>query len=103
MEELRQGLRDLGWVEGRTIALEVRNSEGRRERLPALAEELARLRVDVLVTSGAQAIRAAREATRTIPIVMARMDDADAHLKTVQALGLAVPQTILIQATHVIR
>jgi putative ABC transport system substrate-binding protein len=79
MEELRQGLRDLGWVEGRTIALDIRNSEGRRERLPVLAEELARLRVDVLVTSGAPAIRAAREASRTIPIVMARMDDADVH------------------------
>lgn len=79
LEELRQGLRELGWVEGGTVALEVRHTEGSRERLPALAAELVRLRVDVIVTSGPPAIRAVREATRTIPIVMARMDDAEAH------------------------
>lgn len=77
--ELRQGLRELGWVEGRTIMLEIRHAEGKGERLPALAAELVQLKVDVIVSSGPPAIRAIREATRTIPIVMARMDDADAH------------------------
>jgi putative ABC transport system substrate-binding protein len=79
LDELRQGLRELGWVEGRNIMLEVRHAEGGRERLPALAAELVKLKVDVIVSSGRPAIRAVMEATRTIPIVMARMDDADAH------------------------
>jgi putative ABC transport system substrate-binding protein len=79
LDELRQGLEELGWVEGRNLALEVRYAGGSRDHLPALAKELVSLNVDVIVTSGPPAIRAAREATRTIPIVMARMDDADAH------------------------
>jgi putative ABC transport system substrate-binding protein len=79
LEELRQGLRELGWIEGQTILLEVRYAEGKRERLPALAAELVTLKVDAIVSSGPPAIRAIKAATTTIPIVMARMDDADAH------------------------
>jgi putative ABC transport system substrate-binding protein len=67
---LRQGLRDLGYVEGRNLSLEWRWSEGRTDRLPALAMELVALRPDVLVASGTQAVRAAKQATSTIPIVM---------------------------------
>jgi putative ABC transport system substrate-binding protein len=77
--EFRHGLRDLGYVEGQNLLLEVRYSEGRLERLPELAAELVRLPVDVLVVHGPQGTRAARDATSTIPIVMARMDDAEEH------------------------
>ena len=79
LEEFRHGLRDLGYVEGQSILLEVRWSEGHLDRLAGLAEDLVRRQVDVLVVYGPQGIRAARDATRTIPIVMARMDDADEH------------------------
>ena len=79
LEEFRQGLRDLGYVEGQNIHLEVRWSEGRLDRLPELAAELVSLQVDVLVVYGPQSVQAAREATSTIPIVMARVDDADEH------------------------
>jgi putative ABC transport system substrate-binding protein len=66
-------------VEGQNIALEIRSAEERCERLPALAAELVHLKVDVIVTHGIPGIQAAREATSTIPIVMARMDDAEEH------------------------
>ena len=69
-EGFRQGLRDLGYIDGRTVAIEWRWSEAVTERLPALALELAGLKVDVIVASGTQAIRAAKNATATIPIVM---------------------------------
>jgi putative tryptophan/tyrosine transport system substrate-binding protein len=69
-EGLRQGLRDLGYVDGRNVALEWRWSEGRTDRLPALAAELVGHKVEVIVASGTQAVRASMHATRTIPIVM---------------------------------
>jgi putative ABC transport system substrate-binding protein len=79
VDALRHGLRELGYVEGQTIAFESRWAEFKFERLPALAAELVRLPVDVLVTHGPQGVRAAKDATSTIPIVMARMDDAEEH------------------------
>ncbi len=67
----RQGLRELGYIEGQNLVFEYRSAKGKRERLPEVAAELVRLKVDVIVTSGnARAIRAAKRATRTIPIVM---------------------------------
>jgi len=72
----RQGLRDLGYVEGRTVSLEVRSANGRTDRLPGLARELVRMNVDVLVTITPPGVRAAREATSTIPIVAGAVDDA---------------------------
>src|SRR5436190_5525886 len=78
--ELRQGMRDLGHVEGRSFVIEYRwPQDGRLERLPELAAELVRLRVAVIVALGPQPIQAAKDATKTIPIVMGRMDDADVH------------------------
>ena len=74
-EGLRQGLRELGYVEGQNIVLEYRWAGGKPERLPALAAELVRLNVDVIVTGGEQAIAAARQATGTIPIVMGASND----------------------------
>jgi ABC-type uncharacterized transport system substrate-binding protein len=70
LDGFRQGLRDLGYVEGQTIALEVRWGEGQRERYPALAADLVQLPVDVIVAAGGAAARATRHATSTIPIVM---------------------------------
>jgi putative ABC transport system substrate-binding protein len=66
-----QGLRDLGWVDGQNVIIERRSAEGREERLPALAAELIHLKVDVILAAGGPAsLNAAREATKTIPIVM---------------------------------
>jgi putative ABC transport system substrate-binding protein len=79
IEDLREGLRQLGWVEGRTVVLEIRTASGRPERLPDLAADLVRRQVDVIVTHGPQGVHAARDATRIIPIVLGRMDDADGH------------------------
>src|SRR5438034_1572452 len=75
-EAFRQGLRDLGYVEGRNLVIEYRDAEGKVERLPALAAELVALKVDVIVTEGSTlAARVAKEATRTIPIVFAGVGD----------------------------
>jgi ABC-type uncharacterized transport system substrate-binding protein len=75
LEAFRHGLRDLGYVEGRTITLEYRFADGQADRLPALVAELVRLPVDVLVADGTVALRAAQHATTTIPIVMAVSGD----------------------------
>jgi putative ABC transport system substrate-binding protein len=74
-EAFRQGLRELGYVEGKNIIIEYRYADGEYDRLPALAAELVRLKVNVIVTSGAAVTRAAKEATNTIPIVMAQDPD----------------------------
>jgi ABC-type uncharacterized transport system substrate-binding protein len=71
VEAFKQGLRDLGYIEGRNITIEYRYAEGKLDRLPALAAELVGLKVDVIVTGGPQATRPAKKATATIPIVMA--------------------------------
>jgi putative ABC transport system substrate-binding protein len=78
VEAMRQGFRDLGYVEGQNIVIEYRWAEGRYDRLPALAAELIRLRPDVIVTSG-PGTRVVKEATTTIPIVMAVGGDAVAN------------------------
>jgi putative ABC transport system substrate-binding protein len=70
-EGFRQGMRDLGYVDGRNVTMEWRWSEGRTDRLPALALDLVNSKVDVIVASSTQAIQAAKQATATIPIVMA--------------------------------
>jgi len=74
-QALREGLRALGYVEGKTIIIECREAAGRYERVPELAAELVRLRVDVLVTDGLSPARAAKQATKTIPIVMGTVGD----------------------------
>jgi putative ABC transport system substrate-binding protein len=75
LDAFRQGLRELGYVEGKNILIEYRYAEAKLDRLPALAAELVRLKVDVMVLAGPASIRPAKEATNTIPIVMA--NDAD--------------------------
>lgn len=71
----RKRLGELGWFEGRSLAFELRNADSHYERLPALAKELARLNVDVIVTASTPATRAAKDATATIPVVFAWVAD----------------------------
>src|SRR6266540_3031665 len=70
VEALREGLRELGHVEGKTFLIEYRGAEGQIERVPSLVEELVNLKVDLVVAPVPGAIRAAKQATKTIPIVM---------------------------------
>jgi len=75
LDALRKGLRDLGYVEGRNLVIEYRSADGRAERFPDLASELVRLKADLILTRGTPATRAAKNATETIPVVMATMGD----------------------------
>src|SRR5262245_20192835 len=75
-EAFRQGLRDLGYVEGRNVVIEYRDAEGKLERLPALAAELVALKVDVILAPSTPQALAAKQATGTLPIVVAAADDA---------------------------
>ena len=76
LEAFLQGLRELGYVEGKTIAIEYRFTEGKNDRLPELAAELTRLKVDILVTETGTAALHAKKATQSIPIVMGASGDA---------------------------
>jgi putative tryptophan/tyrosine transport system substrate-binding protein len=127
----RQGMRDLGYAEGRNITIEPRWAEGRFERLPDLAAELVRLKVGVIVSMVTRATLAAKHATRTTPILMVAAGDplgsglvaklappgatpADLpveqptkfdpviNLKTAKALGLTIPPVLLQRADQVI-
>ena len=75
LDAFRQRLRELGWVEGQNIVLDYRFAEGRLDRLPDLAADLVRLKVDVIVSLGTQGVTAAKNATETIPIVMIAVRD----------------------------
>jgi putative ABC transport system substrate-binding protein len=75
LDGFRQVLRDLGYVEGKNIVIEYRYAEGKFDRLPDLAAELVRLKIDVIVTPGSPSTRAAQQATRTIPLVMTVVGD----------------------------
>jgi putative ABC transport system substrate-binding protein len=75
----REGLREHGYVEGQSIVIEYRWAEGKPELFHGLVAELVGLKVDVIVTSGPHAIRAAQRATSTIPIVMAVIEDPVDH------------------------
>jgi putative ABC transport system substrate-binding protein len=74
-DAFRQGLRELGYVEGQNVVIEYRSADGRQERFPDLATELVRLKVDLIVTRGAPASLAAKNSTRTIPVVIAATAD----------------------------
>jgi putative ABC transport system substrate-binding protein len=75
VEALREGFRELGYVEGKTIVIEWQSADGKLDRLPGLAAELVRLKVDIIVTPGTIPTRFAKEATSTIPIVMTNEGD----------------------------
>jgi putative ABC transport system substrate-binding protein len=75
ISELRRGMRELGYVEGKNLVIEWRSAEGDYERLPGLAAELVKMRVDVIVTVGNTPTVVAQQATATIPIVMGSAND----------------------------
>ncbi|MGA7309358.1 MAG: ABC transporter substrate binding protein, partial [Pseudolabrys sp.] len=75
LDAFRQGLRELGYVEGQDIAIEVRNAEGYGQRLVALANHLVELKVDVILAVNTPSVQAAKKASATIPIVMTRIAD----------------------------
>jgi len=103
------GLRQFGYIEGKSIAIEWRHAHARAERFPELAAELTRLNVDVIVAANNPAASAARDATRTIPIVMAIVTDP-VGLGLVASLarpagnitGLTIPPALLARADQVI-
>src|SRR4051794_18469193 len=72
LDALRQGLRDLGYIEGTNLAIDYRSADGRAERFAELASEMARRGVDVILARGTPAARAAKNATGTIPVIIAR-------------------------------
>ena len=74
-EAFQQALRELGYVEGKNIVIEWRSAQGQQDRLPALVAELVRLKVDLIVSAGASATRAAKDATAMIPMVMTQDND----------------------------
>ena len=75
LEAFREGLRDVGYIEGKNLVIERRDNKGKLDRTAALAAELVRLKVDMIVAAGSGEIRAAKEATSEIPIVMVRGGD----------------------------
>ena len=75
VDGFRQGLRELGWIEGQDVSIEYRWADGNLDRLPALAAELVKFPLDVLLVAGGPGIRAAQQATLTVPIVVAIMTD----------------------------
>jgi putative ABC transport system substrate-binding protein len=106
IDGFRQGLRDLGWIEGQNIVIEHRWSEGRFDRFPALAEELVRLNVNVIVAPTSIYAEAAKRATRTIPIIFVEQPtkfDFIINLKAAKQIGLTIPPSMLTRADKVIR
>ena len=104
LDAFRQGLRDLGWVEGQNVVIEYRWTEGRFDRLPALADELVRLKVDLIVAPTSIYTGAAKRATSTIPIVFASHADpiATGHVASLARPGAnATGLTILMSETMV--
>jgi putative ABC transport system substrate-binding protein len=113
VEAFRQGLRELGYVEGQNFVIEYRYAEGRAERLGDLAAEFVRLQVEVIVVGGAAGIRAAQHATHTIPIVMAGTGDAVAagfvaslahpggNITGLSDLSLELLKATVPQSTHI--
>jgi putative ABC transport system substrate-binding protein len=79
IDDLKKGLASLGYIEGRNVQFEIRWAENRIGRLPMIAAELVELNLDAIVAGGPQAIKSLKDATRTIPIVMGRMDDVVEH------------------------
>jgi len=87
IDAFRQGLRELGYKEGRNLEIVYRSSDGRDQRFPGLASELVRLQVDLILTRGTPAALAAKSVTRTIPVVMAASGDNRAVIRVLKKYG----------------
>ena len=94
-DALRQGLRQHGYIEGQNLVIEYRSADGRAERFPDLAAELVRLNVDLIVTRGTPAIFAAKNATKTIPVVMAPAEPPQWEETKAAARTLAIEPQLL--------
>jgi putative ABC transport system substrate-binding protein len=119
VEAFRQGLRELGRVEGKNIVIEERWAEGKLDRLSALAAELLRLKAEIILSAGPTVTRALKEARVTIPIVMSFDDDPVGsgfvaslarpggniiiNLKAAKQIGLTIPPNVLARADRVIK
>ena len=100
-----QGLRELGYVEGKNLQVERRYAEGQPARLPALVEEMVRSRPDVLVAASTVVTHALMQATSTIPIFFVRSDDPVGYglvSNLARPLGLEIPRSLLLGAARVI-
>ena len=97
-EAFQRGLNDLGYVHGRTVAIEVRDAAGQAELLPKLAAELVRIQPDVIVASGSPAAIAARNVTTTIPIVFTFATDPDVNFRGVGEGGMIIAPAVIVNA-----
>ena len=109
LEAFRRGLHELGWVEGQNIVIESRWAEGQFDRLPAMVENLIRLKVDVIVAPTSIYTGAAKRARifkgakpAEVPVEQAKKFGLVINVKTARALGLTIPQSLLVRADQVI-
>ena len=98
VEALRQGLRDLGYVEGKNFMIEYRGAEGKPDRISSLVAELVQLKVDVLVSGNFAVARAAKQ-----PVEQPTKFEFAINLRTAKALNLTIPQSVLFRADKVIK
>jgi len=87
-----QRMREHGWIEGRTVAIEYRWAEGRRERFAEIAAEFVRLNVDVIVTAGTDAVIAAKKATSVIPVASSSLNDSSLPFSA--ACAVLIPHAV---------
>ena len=102
IDAFRAELDRLGWHDGRNLRIETRFADEQYHRLPAFAEELVQLKVEVIFAQATPAIEAAKRATSTMPVEQPSTFELVVNVKTAKALGLTIPHTLLVRADRVI-